>query len=426
MTPVVSNTTSANAGSRTGNEMKDLPDYPLPRGVHAVPPEFLDTRPDDELDNDIMHPRPVSSEKNIWFFWHTGYETMHPYAKRNVRAWHRRLSKRGWTVRVLDRASGSLSNVANFLDVSDPHTFPRAFTEATIGGRYAMQHVSDLVRWPLLLRYGGVYADVGLMQIGDLDRLWNETVANPDSPFEVLSYNLNGGLANYFLASRPRNPFFERCHRLFLALWAEDGGKTSTDGMHASPLLEGVPLMSSSATIKEDGKTIGSDEVQKMLSDYIVQGQATSMVMGLVDDEDGWDGPQYAAEHIYAIDYMEGSQLINEITSWDGKEAFHLMSLSLPKRGEVESPEQKQAREIVEACLRRSFGFKLAHGLIIRVFKYTLGSLWRDHEGSDDVPGTYAHWLRHGTAYWNQDELPPALDFGVIEPFKRGPLLREK
>ncbi|KAF3070578.1 hypothetical protein GL218_00003 [Daldinia childiae] len=406
--------------------MKDLPDYPLPLGVHAVPLEFLDTRPDDELDNDIMHPRPVSSEKNVWFFWYTGYETMHPYTKRNVRAWHRRLSKRGWTVRVLDRASGSLSNVANFLDVSDPHTFPRAFTESTIGGRYAMQHVSDLVRWPLLLRYGGVYADVGLMQIGDLDRLWNETVANPNSPFEVLSYNVNGGLANYFLASRPGNPFFDRCHRLFLALWAEDGGKTSTDGMHASPLLKGVPLMSSSSTIVEDGKVIGSDELQKMLSDYIAQGQATSMVMGLVDDEDGWDGPQYAAKHIYAIDYMEGSQLINEVTSWDGKKAFHLMSLPLPKRDEVESPEQKQAREIVEACLQRSFGFKLAHGLIIRVFKYTLGSLWRDHEGSDDVPGTYAHWLRYGTAYWNQDELPPALYFEVIEPFKRGPLLREK
>ncbi|KAI0095607.1 hypothetical protein F4814DRAFT_435701 [Daldinia grandis] len=426
MLPVTSNTTSANTGSQTGNNMNGLPNYPLPQGVHAIPLELLDTRPDDELDNDIAHPPPVSSEKNIWFFWHAGYAAMHAYAKRNVRAWHRRLSKRGWTVRVLDRAPGSPSNVAAFLDVSDPRTFPRAFAEAAIGGRYAMQHVSDLVRWPLLLRYGGVYADVGLMQIGDLDRLWGETVANPESPFDVLSYNLNGGLANYFLVSRPGNPFFERCHRLFLALWAEDGGKTSTDGMHASPLLKGVPLMSSSATIEEDGKIIGADEVQKMLSDYIAQGQATSMVMGLVDDEDGWDGPRYAAEHIYGIDYMEGSQLINEMTGWDGKKAFYLMSLPLPKRGEVESHEQKQAREIVEACLQRSFGFKLAHGLIIRVFKYTLGSLWRDHEGSDDVPGTYAHWLRHGTTYWNQDELPPPLEFGVIEPFKRGPLLREK
>jgi hypothetical protein len=39
-------------------------------------------------------------------------------------------------------------------------------------------------------------------------------------------------------------------------------------------------------------------------------------------------------------------------------------SLSLPKEGEIESAE---AREIVEACLQKSFGFNLAHGLILRV-----------------------------------------------------------
>jgi hypothetical protein len=53
-------------------------------------------------------------------------------------------------------------NVSNFLNTSDPHTFPRAFADGTIYGDYAPQHTSDLVRWPLL-KYGGVYADVGLI-----------------------------------------------------------------------------------------------------------------------------------------------------------------------------------------------------------------------------------------------------------------------
>jgi hypothetical protein len=150
------------------------------------------------------------------------------------------------------------------------------------------------------------------------------------------------------------------------------------------------------------------------------------MVMGLIDEEDGWNGPKYIAEHVYGIDFMVGSQLINDITGWNRQKAFDLMSLSLPKGGEVESAEQKQAREILEACLQKSFGFKLAHGLILRVFGDMLGSLWRKHEGSDNVPGTYAHWFRHGTVYWNQDGIPPTLAFGVIEPFKRGLLLREK
>ncbi|KAI1374721.1 hypothetical protein F4677DRAFT_424548 [Hypoxylon crocopeplum] len=421
--------TSASAGTQPRDGMEVLPEYPLPRGLHAISLDLLDMRSDAEVDYDLINPMPVSSEKNVWFFWHSGYVTMHDYTKRNVRAWHRRLSKLGWAIRVLDRAPGSSSNVANFLDVSDPATFPCAFIEGKIGGSYAMQHVSDLVRWPLLLRYGGVYADVGLLQIGDLDRLWRETVENPASRFEVISYNMGGvdkrSLTNYFLASRRGNAMFERCHRLLLALWAADGGKTNTEGMHSSPLLKGVPMMGGSFTIEEEGKTIGREEAGKMLTDYIIQGQAMTMVMGLVDEEDNWDGPTYVAEHVYAIEYMVGSQLINQFTSWDGQRAFGLMSLSLPRQGEMESDEQKEAREIVEACLQMSFGFKLAHGLILKVFGRTLGSSWRDHDGSDDVPWTYAHWLRHATMYWNQDKLPIALEFEVIEPFKRGPLLRE-
>ncbi|MCJ1389463.1 hypothetical protein MMC18_002320 [Xylographa bjoerkii] len=404
--------------------------YPLPAGVHAIPTHLLDLRPDAEVDHDLLHPKPVSDEKNVWFFWHAGFTHMHPYTRRNIRAWHRRFSKQGWTIRVLDRLPSSPLNVGKFLDISDPGTFPRAFVDGTIGGDYAPQHTSDLVRWPLLLKYGGVYADVGMIQIGDLNRLWCETIGNPASRFEVLSYNTGGvevrSLTNYFLASGRNNPLFARCHQLLLQLWAADGGKASTEGMHGSPLLRGIPLMEVDQSIEEEGRKIGPEELSRLLTDYIIQGQVMTMVMGLVDEEDAWDGPKYVAEHLYAIEFTVGSQLINDMTEWDGQKAFNLMSLSLPKESEVESAEQKQAREIVSACLQKSFGFKLAHGLIVRVLGETLGSLWRKNEGSDNVPGTYAHWLRHGTVYWSQDRIPPRLDFQVIEAFKRGPLLREK
>ncbi len=159
-----------------------------------------------------------------------------------------------------------------------------------MGGDYAPQHTSDLVRWPLIKTYRGVYADVGMIQIGDLDRLWNATVGDPNSPYEVISYNAGGvnarSLTNYFFASRRDSPLFERCHKLFLALWAADGGKSSTDGMHASPLLEGVPMMGADMSFEENGKTYGPAEVSKMLTDYIIQGQVLTMVMGLVDESD--------------------------------------------------------------------------------------------------------------------------------------------
>ena len=334
--------------------------YPVPTGLHAIPNYLLDLRPDSEVDHDLLHPKPVSDEKNIWFFWHTGYTNVHPYSQRNIRAWHRRFSKQGWTIRVLDRIPSSPLNIANFLDTSDLGTFPRAFVEGTIGGDYAPQHTSDLVRLPLLLKFGGVYADVGMMQIGDLDRLWRETVGNPASRFEVLSYNIGGvegrNLMNYFLGSGRNNPFFARSHQLLLTLWAADGGKTSTEGMHSSPLLRGVPLMIWSVASEEEEGRLGR---RKLLTDYIIQSQAMGLVMGLIDEEDDWNGPKYVAEHVFCIEYVEGSQLINDMTGWNGKKAFDLMSLSLPKEGEVESTAQKQARGIVETCLQRSFGLKL-------------------------------------------------------------------
>ena len=184
--------------------------------------------------------------------------------------------------------------------------------------------------------------------------------------------------------------------------------------MYSSPLLKGIPLL---------GENLAED-VRISLTDYVIQAQVITMVMGLVDEEDNWNGPEYVAEHVYAIDYKVGSSLYNEMTAWSGTKQFELMSLPLPKDGEVESVEQKRASEIVEATLQKSFGFKLAQGMIVKVVGDTLGSLWRKHEGSDNIPGTYAYWLRHGTIYWNQDQVPPPLDFKVIEPFKRGRLLK--
>jgi hypothetical protein len=404
--------------------------YPIPAGVSAIPQELLDTRTDAEIDHEILSPKPVTDVKNIWFYWHNGYARMHPYGKRTVRAWHCRFAKKGWVVRVVDREPSSPLNIANYIDVNDFSMFPRAFTEATVAGTYGVQHTSDLVRFPLLLKYGGVYSDVGMIQIGDLDRLWNETIGNPDSPYDILTYNAGGAeersLTNYFLASGPNNPLFLRAHRLLLALWAEDGGKTTTNGMHASPLLKKLPVSRMELSFEENGRVYGPEEVSIMLADYIIQGQAITMAQCIRDPQDGWDGPKYSAEHIYAIEYMVGSQLINQMTAWDGPKQHALMSLPLPGPGEQESEDQKLAREIVEACLSRSFGFKLATGLILRVMGDTLSSLWRKHEGSDNVPGTYGHWLRHGARYWTPDALPDRLEFEVLEPVKVGPLLSEE
>lgn len=425
--PLPLNVTKSN--THQNSTMDTQFEYPIPPGCHAIDPSLLDLRPDAEIDHDLLHPPPVTAEKNVWFYWHSGFESMHPYTQRNIRAWYRRFSKSGWAIRVMNRAPGSPLNIDRFLDVTDLNTFPKSFVEGEIGGTYGIQHTSDLVRWPLLLKYGGVYADVGLMQIGDLDLMWESTIANPASPFEVLSFNCGDVnkrvLANHFLVSKKNNPLWLRCHKLLLKLWAEDGGKSSTDGMHASPLIQGAPAMSAGQSFTENGRTYSDEEVNKMLIDYIIQGQVLTLVCGLIDEEDGWNGPEYFAKHVFGIDYMIGAQYINELTAWDGPRAFELMSLAMPKAGEKETADQMKAREIVEGCLAKSFSFKLAHGIIIRVLGQTLGSLWRANPGSDVVSGTYAAWLRYGMIYWCGDNLPERQMYEVIAPYKVGPLLRE-
>lgn len=183
--------------------------------------------------------------------------------------------------------------------------------------------------------------------------------------------------------------------------------------------------MDTGLSMEENGRTYSREETAKMLTDYIIQGHVITMVMGLIDAEDDWDGPKYVAEHVYAYDYMVGSQLINEITAWNGPKQFELMSLRVSKDDEEESNDQRLARQIVEDCLTKSFGMKLATGMIIRVMGETLSSLWRKNEGSDDVPGTYAHWLRYGTLYWCPKNHPAKFDFTEMPAFKIGPLLQE-
>ena len=394
--------------------------YPIPKGLHEIPHSQLDLRSDDELDAVIKNPAPVTSTKNIWFFWDGGYDTLHPYAARTVRTWHRRFSKKGWTVRVIDLVPDSAGYVGRWLDLEDPKVVPQAFKERTLDGEFAKQHYSDLVRFPLLLRYGGVYTDVGFMQIGDLDALWEKTVGDPHSPYEVISYNAGGpqvySLMNYFIGSLPDNPLWQGCHGLLLKLWE---GKTSTEGMRNHPLLKGLKLLGETF---DGAKNAG---ISAKLTDYIIQGQAITMALRTVDEARNWDGPAYTVEKVYAPDYIVGSQLINDWTEWNGQKAYELMSLKMPEVGQPESTNQELARKIVEDCLSRSFGFKLAHGLIIQVYGDTLGSLWRKNPGSDVVEGTYAHWLRYGMERWSQDQLPERVVFEKLEPVKKGSLLEE-
>ena len=78
---------------------------------------------------------------------------MKPWRQRNVINWVRRLDS-SWQVRVLDAVDGSPYHYANY--ISDEYV-PATMRAGNIHGRFAGVHMSDHVRLPLLIIYGGVW-----------------------------------------------------------------------------------------------------------------------------------------------------------------------------------------------------------------------------------------------------------------------------
>lgn len=84
--------------------------------------------------------------KNIWMYWHSGFADAPPLVRICVESWQRR--NPGWTVRVLDDTS--LSQWIDMQDVRDCNP------------RITIQAFADVLRWRLLARHGGIWADATL------------------------------------------------------------------------------------------------------------------------------------------------------------------------------------------------------------------------------------------------------------------------
>lgn len=360
---------------------------------------------------------PKVNSKSIFAFWHSGIEELPPYLLRNVLAWYHRFSPLGWTVYVLDTVPGSALNVSKFIDLDDPGVAPAVLKKGGIGGQFAGQHTSDLTRYPLLLKYGGVYLDVGIVQFGDLNRLWSEHIANRDSPYDFSGFTLGPipdglSIVNFGFMCTSNNPLVLRAHKILLKLWE---GKTNTAGMHAHPLVQHVPLMAVPEEVVTAGDQVSSPINDGTMTDYAIQIQAMGSAQRWLDTEDGWDGPQYVRDHCWLYDMLEMTYVSEQLTGWNGRRAHELLSLNLPAEGEEENADQALARTIVEKSVKESWCLKLMHGFSAKIFGGdTLGMLWRKNVGSDAKEGTYAAYMRSLAADYTQIELLKPL---CIAPF---------
>ena len=173
--------------------------------LHYV--EALDTRTDEEIIDSLTKYVPITSEKNVWTFWHSGVRSIPGWCQRNIVSWIR-LQGPSWSIRVLDNVPGSPNNALGWVPAE---SLPETFVKGTMDGPYTGPHSADFLRGACLHRYGGVWMDVGIVLICRLEKICWKQLEDPNSPFKVsVPWMYGTVMANHFVACRKGDPFIKR------------------------------------------------------------------------------------------------------------------------------------------------------------------------------------------------------------------------
>lgn len=185
------------------------PTFDIPKEFQAdlTLVDITDERTNEVILDPLTQYVPVTSEKNVWAYWHDGIKAMPQWCQHNVIDWVRILGSE-WTVRVLDTVPGSPNHVLNFVSAD---LLPETFIKGTMNGPYMGQHSADFIRGALLYTHGGVNMDVGCILIRHLDRICWDELEDPRSPYQVAVPIMFGQtIANHFVAARRGDPFIQR------------------------------------------------------------------------------------------------------------------------------------------------------------------------------------------------------------------------
>ncbi|KAK3315825.1 hypothetical protein B0H66DRAFT_271856 [Apodospora peruviana] len=358
--------------------------------LELLPSSQLDARSDQEIISSLLQFQPVTSERNLWTFWDTGFHGMRPYVQRFIVGWVRRLGP-SWTVRVLDHVEGSPLNVHAFLP---PAEFHDAFNNRTMTGPYVGAHSGDIVRLPLIYHYGGIWMDAGTMLFRHVEDICWKVLEDPTTPYEIAGFAPgtepgNDVIMNGFIAAKKGNGFIRRWHDVYLEIWK---GRTNCIGLQEHPLLRQVKKVHVPQEMQEK---FGIDN--SLMNDYVAHALAFKRIRMLQDSSDGFSGPEYWERHAFVLPVQE--TFLAQITcEFDGQRMFDLLSLP---RGEKDR--DLLAEKLVQELLANASTMKLSHGLKNNKLVH-LSKLWDMPENADaDIaPGTYAAYLRWGSVHLRQ------------------------
>ncbi|KAJ4292414.1 hypothetical protein N0V90_009076 [Kalmusia sp. IMI 367209] len=365
--------------------------YSPPDGLTGNPE--LDLPSDAEIISALTSHQPVTSDKNVWAFWHSGWENLQPWCQRNVISWVRRLGPQ-WTVRVLDDVTGSKNHLSNFVPAS---SFPDAFNTRTMIG--PPQHVSDLLRLPLLYFHGGVWMDAGMILLRHLDDICWRAITNPSSPYEMAGILMPlraeaGTMLNGFIATKRGNQMVKRWHDIYCKLWE---GKTSAEGFHKDPLLAHLP------PLQVQSEKLGCPPLlipNEALGDYLAHFLAFERLQRLKDPSDGFDGAEYFANKVFLLKAEDHLYYAQRITGWDGRKQYNMLATKVSPTAEGYA----EAKEFVDNVLQHSVMMKLSHGPPCGL--ENLATIWDEekHKEDDIAVDTFAAYLRHGSVHWHHLE----------------------
>ncbi|KAF2132300.1 capsule polysaccharide biosynthesis protein [Dothidotthia symphoricarpi CBS 119687] len=356
--------------------------------------EAKDTRTDAEILHSFTEHVPVTSEKNIWTYWHSGVKSMPSWCQRNIINWVR-LQGSEWTVRVLDTVPDSPNHALKWIA---PEELPEAFVEGTMTGPYVGPHSADFLRGAALYAYGGIWMDVGNILFRHLDKVCWDQLADDNSPYTVSApWMLKQYIANHFIAARKGDIFIKKWHELFVHLWK---GRKDFTGVLQSPLIAFIQDFkfgqAEDRNFKWDFKV---DEATAL--GYIGQCVAWIRLTWLQEPDGGFDGVDYWAKKVLLFDAGQEDWAAEQLLGYKGEDLFKV--LTTKRDADAESEEFKKAEETIWRLLTKSSLQKITHGkgLTHSVHCGVLMDL-PENEGSDQQPETFAELLRFGSVHFEQ------------------------
>ena len=169
--------------------------------------ESKDTRSDAEIIESLTKHSPITSEKNVWTYWHAGVYEIPGWCQQNIINWVRLLGPE-WNVRVLDTVPSSPNHALSWISSED---LPESFVKGTMTGPYVGPHSADFLRGAALHAYGGVWMDVGNILFRHLDKICWDQLADESSPYTIsVPWMFGQHMANHFVAARKGDEFIRK------------------------------------------------------------------------------------------------------------------------------------------------------------------------------------------------------------------------